>query len=92
MTTFLNSSDDRSRSISFRSIILIMIYAGTIILNLLAASVDNSLPTVRAQPPENSTIAEASAMDAMEKDNTVSMPTDLSPFHNRTFAFRTTTR
>lgn len=72
MTTLLNSSEERSRSISFRAIILIMIYAGTIILNLLAASVDHALPTVKAQPPENSTIAEASSMDAMEKDNTVS--------------------
>jgi transmembrane protein 237 len=53
MTSLLNSSEDKSRSISFRSIILIMIYAGTIILNLLAASVDSKFPMINA---ENSTV------------------------------------
>lgn len=51
-----------------------MIYAGTIILNLLAASVDNTFPSARAQPPENSTIAGASELESSVKGNTVSSP------------------
>lgn len=69
ITSLMNSSEDKSRSISFRSIILIMIYAGTIILNLLAASVDNKFPLMQAQPPDNSTEVPESA----ETDNSVSL-------------------
>lgn len=69
VSSLLNSSEDKSRSISFRSIILIMIYAGTIILNLLAASVDNQFSAVTLSSSENSTIS--AAMEAAEKDNMV---------------------
>lgn len=68
VSSLLNSSEDKSRSISFRSIILIMIYAGTIILNLLAASVDNKFSD-KLMSSENSTIT--AAMEAVEKDNMV---------------------
>lgn len=70
MTSLLNSSEDKSRSISFRSIILIMIYAGTIILNLLAASVDGKFPSMKAQSSINATIA---AMQSTESDNVVNI-------------------
>lgn len=56
MTSLWSSSEDKNRSISFRSIILIMIYAGTIILNLLAASVDNKFPIMNSLSHENSTL------------------------------------
>lgn len=69
ITSLFNSGDDRHRSISFRSIILIMIYTGTIILNLLAASVDSKVPVAFNQPAENSTMA--SEMEQAEKDNSV---------------------
>lgn len=90
MTSLLSSAEDKSRSISFRSIILIMIYAGTIILNLLAASVDNKFPMVKAQSAENSTIAET-----LENDNVVlvvhAMMWCLHPFHEYLISsFRTT--
>lgn len=69
VSSLWNSSEDKHRSISFRSIILIMIYAGTIILNLLAASVDNTFTPVISQPPENSTMTEAA--ESAESENTV---------------------
>lgn len=69
VSSLFNSSEDKSRSISFRSIILIMIYAGTIILNLLAASVDNKFPAMKNQSSENSTLTEL--MDDLAKDNPV---------------------
>lgn len=69
ITSLFNSVDDRHRSISFRSVILIMIYAGTIILNLLAASVDNKFPVASNQSAENSTMP--SVMEPAERDNSV---------------------
>lgn len=43
-----------------------MIYAGTLILNLLAATVDNKFIALKTQPSENATLA------TMEtKDNSV---------------------
>lgn len=70
VTSLWNSSEDKHHSISFRSVILIMVYAGTIILNLLAASVDNTLSSVYIQPPGNLTITEVT--EQTNKDNTVS--------------------
>lgn len=70
VTSLWNTSEDKHRSISFRSIILIMIYAGTIILNLLAASVDNTFSPVRNQPPENSTLMEATESNT-EKETVI---------------------
>ena len=71
VTALFNSTDDnKSRSISFRSVILIMIYTGTIILNLLAASVDSRFSITGNQLAENSTLA-SSAMQPSEKDNLV---------------------
>lgn len=69
VSSLFNSSEDKSRSISFRSIILIMVYAGTIILNLLAASVDSSLSTIKNLSPENSTVT--AAKETMEKHDSV---------------------
>lgn len=69
ITSLFNSGDDRHRSISFRSVILIMIYAGTIILNLLAASVDSKFPVASNLSAENSTLP--SVMEPAEKDNSV---------------------
>lgn len=69
LTSMFTSSEDKTRSISFRSIILIMTYAGTIILNLLAASIDNNFTGTKALSAENSTMA--GAMDSMEDNDTV---------------------
>ena len=46
-----NNGDDKTHSISFRSVIMIMIYAGTIVLNLSAGSLDERfyLPQLAAQ-------------------------------------------
>ena len=63
MTSLLNSSEDKTRSMSFRSVILIMIYAGTIILNLLAASVDNTFPMRTSS--ENSTFTQTLKNDSV---------------------------
>lgn len=38
--SMFNTGDDKTHSISFRSVIMIMIYAGTIVLNLSASSLD----------------------------------------------------
>lgn len=48
---FNTGSDDKTHSISFRSVIMIMIYAGTIVLNLSAGSLDERfyLPQLAAQ-------------------------------------------
>lgn len=71
MSSLLNTSENKERSISFRSIILIMIYAGTIILNLLAASIDDRFPGKKYQSQDNSTTI--TLMEALEKENTVSL-------------------
>ncbi|XP_070502217.1 uncharacterized protein [Chironomus tepperi] len=68
MTSLLNTSENKERSISFRSIILIMIYAGTIILNLLAASIDDRFPAKKYQSQDNSTTI--TLMESLEKENT----------------------
>jgi hypothetical protein len=70
MTSLLSTPENKERSVSFRSIILIMIYAGTIILNLLAASIDDRFPVKRLQSQDNSTTI--TLMDSLEKDATVS--------------------
>lgn len=46
LSSVFNPSDVGSRNVSFRAIILIMVYAGTILLNLLAAFVDDKFPTI----------------------------------------------
>jgi hypothetical protein len=48
---------------------LIMIYTATIILNLLAASIDDRFPMKKYQSQDNSTII--TLMDSYEKDNVV---------------------
>ncbi|CRK96600.1 CLUMA_CG009893, isoform A [Clunio marinus] len=68
VSSLLNTSEDKSRSISFRSIILIMIYAGTIILNLLAASVDSKFTMIKSMSSENSTV-EAEMATTPEKQS-----------------------
>lgn len=73
MTSLLSTSENKERSISFRSIILIMIYAGTIILNLLAASIDDRFPMKKFETQDNSTTV--TLMEALEKDNKVSFQT-----------------
>jgi hypothetical protein len=70
MTSLLSSSENKERSISFRSITLIMIYAGTIILNLLAASIDDRFPVKKFPSPESNSTA-MTLMESLEKDNTV---------------------
>jgi hypothetical protein len=55
MTSLLSSTENKDRSISFRAIILLMIYAGTIILNLLAASIDDRFATKKFQLQSNAT-------------------------------------
>lgn len=95
ITSLFNSGDDRHRSISFRSVILIMVYAGTIILNLLAASVDNKFPVASNQSAENSTMP--SVMEPAEKDNSVLVaPLSVSQITNlfitASSRFRTTRR
>lgn len=88
MTSLFNSSEDKTRSMSFRSVILIMIYAGTIILNLLAASVDNTFP-IRASS-ENSTFTQETV-----KEDSVSIPSfSLGFWYGKTkklYYFRVTT-
>jgi hypothetical protein len=53
-----------------------MIYAGTIILNLLAASVDNKFPIMKNLPPENSTLT--AGIQSAEKENSVFIASKLS--------------
>lgn len=55
MTSLLSSTENKDRSISFRAIILLMIYAGTIILNLLAASIDDRFATKKFPLQSNAT-------------------------------------
>lgn len=69
LTSLFQSSEDKNRTISFRSIVLIMTYAGTIILNLLAASIDSNFTASKAQPSENSTMA--AMMESMEDNDSV---------------------
>lgn len=68
MTSLLSASENKERSISFRSIILLMIYAGTIILNLLAASIDDRTATRRYLLQNNTTTVTA-VMEALETSN-----------------------
>jgi hypothetical protein len=46
MSSVFNQNEVGNRTISFRAIILIMVYAGTILLNLLAAFVDDKFPII----------------------------------------------
>lgn len=70
MTSLLSATENKDRSISFRSIILLMIYAGTIILNLLAASIDDRTSSRRYQLQSNTTTVTA-IMEAYESSNQV---------------------
>lgn len=66
MSSLLSTSENKERSISFRSVILIMIYAGTIILNLLAASIDDR--TARRYQLQNNSTTVTAVMESLEGD------------------------
>lgn len=70
MTSLLSTSENKENSVSFRSIMLIMIYAGTILLNLLAASMDDRFTMRKYQSQDNSTMS-LMEMDAIENADTV---------------------
>lgn len=66
LSTLFNPTEERSLTISFRAVVLIMIYAGTILLNLLAAFVDDKFPVIGALQQTNMT---AEILDGAVKVN-----------------------